>query len=284
MTRGFFAVDRGIWDHPVLRDKAPFSRREAWLWLISEACWEPRQRVVGNIIINLTRGQLVASLRFLADKWGWSEPAVRRFLAKLGGRNARQWGADARTDVGNVAMIDAQTDAGITVITIRNYDKYQFGSRSSDASFNASFDAPSDAIPDANTKNPKNKKKERSADAPLAQDQESESRPRSDPPLAHPPAERPGVAEQERPSRPRGHLCPDDFRPTDKHYAAGESFGLTRKDVDEVCMRMHRWSHANANRPVARKTSWHLALFDFIEGSNKRAPVRKRINPMDAII
>jgi hypothetical protein len=107
--------------------------------------------------------------------------------------------------------------------------------------------------------------------------------PEQPPPPAHPPAERPGVAEQEKGPRLRGHLCPDDFRPTDKHYAAGETLGLSRKDVDHVCARMHRWSHANANRPVARKMDWSLALYDFMDGSNKRTPAKKPINLMDGI-
>jgi hypothetical protein len=38
-ARGFFAIDRGVWDHPLFaREK--FSEREAWFWLISSAAWE----------------------------------------------------------------------------------------------------------------------------------------------------------------------------------------------------------------------------------------------------
>ena len=266
----------------MLRGNAPFSRREAWLWLISEACWQPRRRVVGNVTIHLKRAQLVASSRFLATTWDWSESAVRRFLAELRGINARQWGADAVTDAESDAMIDAQTDAGITVITICNYDKYQFGSCSPDAPFDAPFDAPSDALPDANTKNPKNKKRERGADAPLAPGPGPETPPPSDPPLAHPPAEGLGVAKKKKRSRPEGHLCPEDFRPANAHYVAGEKRGMSPNDVDVACARMCRWSNGNAHKDSAYKTSWHLALFNFLE-DDKRAPVRKKLNPMDAI-
>ncbi len=34
--RGVFAVDRGIWDHPMFACE-PFTEREAWQWLIAEA-------------------------------------------------------------------------------------------------------------------------------------------------------------------------------------------------------------------------------------------------------
>ncbi len=107
--RGVFAVDRGIWDHDVLSDNRPFSRREVWLWLLSEAAWKPHRRRVSGRPIGLNRGQLVASLRFMAEKWCWSEPRVRRFLELLEKER----------------MIDVATDAGITIITICKYDKYQ---------------------------------------------------------------------------------------------------------------------------------------------------------------
>ena len=39
-------------------------------------------------------------------------------------------------------MIDTRADAGVTVVTICNYDKYQFGPGASDASFDAANDVP----------------------------------------------------------------------------------------------------------------------------------------------
>lgn len=115
--RGVFAVDRGIWDHDLLVENLPFSRREAWLWIVSEAAWKPHRRRVSGRVFELERGQLVASLRYLAAKWRWSEPRVRRFLAAL------------ISD----AMVDAQTDAGVTVLTVCKYTEYQRISLPSDA-------------------------------------------------------------------------------------------------------------------------------------------------------
>ncbi|MCK1445408.1 hypothetical protein IVB43_23775 [Bradyrhizobium sp. 48] len=122
--RGVFAFDRGIWDHPSFANE-PLTEREAWAWLIGEASFKARTKRIGSVVLELKRGQVAASLRFMADKWQWSEPRVRRFLKRL------------KTD----AMIDASTDAGITVITICNYDKYQKVSLPRDAA----IDAPSDA-------------------------------------------------------------------------------------------------------------------------------------------
>lgn len=115
--RGVFAVDRGVWEHDVLVDKNPFSRREAWLWLLSEAAWKPHRRRLAGRPVEIGRGQLAASLRFMASKWRWSESRVRRFLSTLQ----------------NEGMIDATTDAGITLLTLCKYDSYQRVSLPNDA-------------------------------------------------------------------------------------------------------------------------------------------------------
>lgn len=122
--RGVFAVDRGIWDHPSFANE-PLTEREAWTWLIGEASFKARTKRIGSVVLELKRGQVAASTRFMANKWQWSESRVRRFLKRL------------KTD----AMIDAATDAGITVITICNYDKYQKVSLPRDAGSDAHIDA-----------------------------------------------------------------------------------------------------------------------------------------------
>jgi hypothetical protein len=119
-----FAVDRGIWEHPSFADE-PLTEREAWAWLIGEASFKARTKRIGSVVLQLKRGQVAASLRFLANKWQWSEPRVRRFLKRL------------KTD----AMIDAATDAGITVINVCNYNKYQKVSLPVGAATDAQSDA-----------------------------------------------------------------------------------------------------------------------------------------------
>lgn len=123
--RGVFAVDRGIFDHPLFANNDPLTDREAWLWLLSEAAWKPRRVRFGTQIVTLNRGQIGHSLRFMASKWSWSEAKVRRFLGRL------------KTD----AMIDAGIDAGQTIVTIRNYDVYQRVGLPDDARSDAPCDA-----------------------------------------------------------------------------------------------------------------------------------------------
>jgi hypothetical protein len=90
----------------------PFTEREAWLWMIAEAAWKPMTVRAGRAVLQIDRGQIACSLRFLATRWKWPETSVRRFLARLAAG-----GDDA------LVVIDAAQS--VTQITICNYDKYQ---------------------------------------------------------------------------------------------------------------------------------------------------------------
>ena len=114
MSGGTFSVSRKIWDHEEFMP-SPFSEREAFLWIISEAAWKPRNKRVGKIVVSLERGQLAHSTRFLAEAWDWSHSKVRRFLDRLEKRH----------------MIDRIADTGVSVICVTNYDTYQLSSQAS---------------------------------------------------------------------------------------------------------------------------------------------------------
>lgn len=106
-----FSLVRGIHDHPIIGACKPFTRFEAWTWLLSEAAWKARRYMAGSIPVDLKRGQIAHSTRYMAKAWGWPETTVRRFLSRL------------KTG----AMIGAETGAGITIISVCNYSAYQFG-------------------------------------------------------------------------------------------------------------------------------------------------------------
>lgn len=111
--RGFIVLARSIWDHPLVGVSKPCSDFEAWLWLLLEAAYEPRKVRVSNgqasAIIELKRGQLSHSLRYMAAAWGWTTKRVRGFLARL----ERE------------AQTITQRDTLQTVLTVCNYDSYQ---------------------------------------------------------------------------------------------------------------------------------------------------------------
>jgi len=109
MSRGVYGVDRGVWDHPLFKERKAFSRREAWLWLVSEAAWKPRRVYLGGAVIALDRGQLAHSIRFMAEAWRWEQTRVVRFFDRL------------KTET----MIATAIESGHTVTTICNYERYQ---------------------------------------------------------------------------------------------------------------------------------------------------------------
>ena len=112
---GTVNIARSIFDHAVFADE-PKTEREAWIWLIMEASWKPRTRRVGSVVVNTERGQLAASVRFLAGAWKWTAPKVQRYLKRLE----------------KMEMIRSEADTGATVITICNYDEYQCVAKAAD--------------------------------------------------------------------------------------------------------------------------------------------------------
>ena len=99
-----------VFDHPLL-DNGPFDRRSAWLWMIANANRFDRRINHTGKPVELKRGELLAGRKFLADKWGWSEQAVRTFTSALS--------ADG------MIKINQSNGHYANVITICNYDTYQ---------------------------------------------------------------------------------------------------------------------------------------------------------------
>ena len=132
-STGYIRIFRNLWDHPAFRSRGEAS---VFAWMISAASWKPTRVRYKDRQVNLCRGQLAISTRDMASDWEWSESKVRRFLERLK----------------NDDMIDAHSDAGVTVITICNYSEYQHSEHSTDA--------PSDAAPtqDRRTTDAQNKK------------------------------------------------------------------------------------------------------------------------------
>jgi len=105
---GTVNIARDIFDDVAFKDQ-PLTEREAFIWMIMEASWKDRERRVGEQVVPLRRGQLVASIRFLADAWKWPKSTVSRYLDRLKNRD----------------MIGTASGTGLTVITINKYNDYQ---------------------------------------------------------------------------------------------------------------------------------------------------------------
>ncbi len=105
---GYYRMYRGWMDNKVFASE-PFSRAQAWEWMISEAAWKDRTITIGFSEHELVRGQLCKSVRVLAENWKWDVAKVFRFLSRLENEN----------------MITTDTETSVKRITICNYEKYQ---------------------------------------------------------------------------------------------------------------------------------------------------------------
>ncbi len=151
--RGAFTISRKLFDpDDEFFGGEPFSRREAWQWLISEAAFKQRTKRVnagrGETWITLERGQLSHSRAFMQKAWGWSsEKMVRTFLDRLekDGRITRKTGQQSgqASDQQSEDSAGQQSGQGSgahkgqhqTIITICKYDEYQPPLSGKDAPF-----------------------------------------------------------------------------------------------------------------------------------------------------
>ena len=104
---GWIKISRNINKHWLWQDA---ERLKWWLDLLLMANWEDKQVMHDSHLITLKRGQIIASISFLVDRWGASKPTIIKYLGML---------EDEK-------MITREVVGRRTaVITICNYDAYQ---------------------------------------------------------------------------------------------------------------------------------------------------------------
>lgn len=106
----YIPISRRIFEHQLWCEDRVFSRFEAWLDIIQSARFEDTKQLIGNRLIEVRRGQMLVSLRYLAGRWQWSTKKVNAFLDLL--------------IQDKMIIKETPKETGQTVITICNYDKY----------------------------------------------------------------------------------------------------------------------------------------------------------------
>jgi hypothetical protein len=80
---GHIKMSRRAYDtDPLWLKRREYSEWEAWEDIIQYAAWRTYKRLVGATIVELHRGEFLGSIRFLAQRWMWTDKRVRWFLNK----------------------------------------------------------------------------------------------------------------------------------------------------------------------------------------------------------
>lgn len=117
MAQGWIAVYRTVMESWIYDDGEPFDRMHAWLDLLLLANHEDCKFMSDGELYVAKRGEVHRSIKWLADRWHWSQGKVHRFLANL--------------ERDQMITMDAKRRSRRTTITIVNYTKYQ-GARQAD--------------------------------------------------------------------------------------------------------------------------------------------------------
>ncbi len=105
---GYIKIYRSCRNNSLWLEK-PFSRWQAFEYLLLAAAYEPIDALIKNQIVHIERGQLIRAVKTLANDWGWSVKKVINFLKLL--ESAKM-------------AISKGTHEG-TLITIENWALYQ---------------------------------------------------------------------------------------------------------------------------------------------------------------
>lgn len=106
----YIPISRRLFEHPFWCEERTYSRFEAWFDMLQSARFEDTKQLIGSRLIEVKRGQLPISLRFLASRWGWSTKKVNSFLDCL--------------IFDKMIIKETPKETGQTILTICNYDKY----------------------------------------------------------------------------------------------------------------------------------------------------------------
>jgi hypothetical protein len=111
---GWIKLYRQIRHHRSWRERRRFSNFEAWVDLLLSASHKTHPVSVGTEVVLVRRGQVLTSQVELAERWRWNRETVSRYLKQY-------------LSMGEISDIQTskQTSTGYTLITIRNYGKYQ---------------------------------------------------------------------------------------------------------------------------------------------------------------
>lgn len=106
---GYVKLHRKILQHWI-QPKKPFSKFEAWIWIILHVQGDPEENkvMIKGHLYTVERGQSIRSVKSWARDFGWGRKKTDLFLKCLE----------------NDLMVDLKRDTRTTQLTVLNYDAY----------------------------------------------------------------------------------------------------------------------------------------------------------------
>jgi hypothetical protein len=115
IMEGFIALHRKITKNEFYFSER-FTKMQAWVDLLILANHQPNTLYIRGIEVHIDRGQLCWAKISLAERWKWNRRTVNSFISTLQNRK----------------MIHSNSTSLTTIITILNYDEYQFYAQQND--------------------------------------------------------------------------------------------------------------------------------------------------------
>ena len=141
MMAGYIKLYKQIIENPVWSDK-PFARGQAWIDLLLMANFADGEMFSKGTLIEVKRGQVFRTIKYLSERWGWSTKKTKKFLLYL--EKSR--------------MIALKGLPQGTLITIEKYSDFQSEGLPRDTSEDLTGYQPGTNQEPQNKKNKKNKK------------------------------------------------------------------------------------------------------------------------------
>lgn len=244
MKGGYFKIYRRLFDHDVFDS---FSEAAMFVDFIARAAWADAMVSYKGRYLTLARGQFSMSLRDMAERYGTSVGSVRRRLVKWEKHGLIEHASGGAG--GN----------GVNVITVCNYDKYQF----TDHKTGMSSDVVTEALPPSRsgkrstTRGRAKGRVEARAPSPTPTGavKTCETDFSQRPPSVMPSGGRRNTTSKDRKhtavgacdrsdQTPAAHLCPEDFVPNEANKAYAKECGFSRSAFDAMVADMKDWSRA----------------------------------------
>lgn len=112
MSAGWYLMHRG-WMSSADFQAEPFTEREAFLWSIEKAAFEPHQQWFNGVQIPVGRGEFVTSIRKMAAAFKWGDKRAFLFVARM--ERSGKW----------TRRTQQREKHGPTILGICNYERFQ---------------------------------------------------------------------------------------------------------------------------------------------------------------